>query len=145
VIGPDRQSTTDMDFTGFIETLNVNTVGPLRVTQALLPALRRSKAARVAIISSRMGSLSYASSDRIAYRASKAAVNKVSQGLATDLAVDGITVAAFHPGWVRTEMGGANADIDVTESAEGIMRVIDDMKLRQTGHFWNYDGSTASW
>jgi NAD(P)-dependent dehydrogenase (short-subunit alcohol dehydrogenase family) len=145
VIGPQRQSTTDMDFAGFLDALNINTLGPLRVTQGMLPSLRRSKAARIAIISSRMGSLSHAASDRIAYRASKAAVNKVSQGLATDLAADGITVAAFHPGWVRTDMGGGNADIDVTESAAGIKAVIDSLTLAQTGQFWNYDGTKIAW
>jgi NAD(P)-dependent dehydrogenase (short-subunit alcohol dehydrogenase family) len=145
VIGPKRQSTADMDFAGFLETLNVNTLGPLRVTQGMLPSLRRSKAARVAIISSRMGSMSHASSDRMAYRASKAAVNKVSQGLATDLAAEGITVAAFHPGWVRTDMGGSNADIDVVESATGIKTVIDRLTLAQTGQFWNYDGTKIAW
>jgi NAD(P)-dependent dehydrogenase (short-subunit alcohol dehydrogenase family) len=145
VIGPKRQSTTDMDFAGFLDALNVNTLGPLRVTQGMLPSLRRSKAARVVIISSRMASLSHASSDRIAYRASKAAVNKISQGLATDLAAEGITVAAFHPGWVRTDMGGNNADIDVVESAAGIMKVIDTLTLKQTGQFWNYDGTKIAW
>jgi NAD(P)-dependent dehydrogenase (short-subunit alcohol dehydrogenase family) len=72
-------------------------------------------------------------------------VNKVSQGLATDLAADGITVAAFHPGWVRTDMGGGNADIDVTESAAGIKAVIDSLTLAQTGQFWNYDGTKIAW
>jgi len=77
IIGPQRQSTLDMDFDGFLETLNINTLGPLRIVQAFLSHLRRAKAARIITISSRMGSLSHAKSDRIAYRASKAAVNKV--------------------------------------------------------------------
>jgi NAD(P)-dependent dehydrogenase (short-subunit alcohol dehydrogenase family) len=145
VIGPERQSTTEMDFSGFLEALNINTLGPLRVTQAMLPSLRRAKAPRMAIISSRMGSLSHASSDRIAYRASKAAVNKIGQGLATDLAGEGIIVAVFHPGWVRTDMGGGNADIDVTQSAHGLSSVIDGLTLKQTGRFWNYDGSSIPW
>lgn len=145
VIGPGHQSTTEMDFAGFLDALNVNTLGPLRVTQAMRPSLRRAKAPRMAIISSRMGSLSHASSDRIAYRASKAAVNKVGQALATDLAADGIIVAVMHPGWVRTDMGGSNADIDVNESAKGIRSVIDMLTLQQTGQFWNYDGSSIPW
>ncbi|MCE7797288.1 SDR family oxidoreductase [Sphingobium sufflavum] len=145
VIGPDRQSTLDTDFAGFLHTLNVNTLGPLRVTQALLPALRRAGGAKVAIISSFMGSLSYASSDRIAYRASKAAVNKVAQGLATDLSREGIAVASVHPGWVRTEMGGPAADIAPQESAAGIKAVIDRLSLATSGQFHNYDGAILDW
>lgn len=145
VIGPDRQSTLDTDFAGFLETLNINTLGPLRVTQALLGNLRQSGAAKVAIISSLMGSLAHAKSDRVAYRASKAAVNKVAQALATDLGAEGIAVAALHPGWVRTDMGGASADISPGESARGVKAVIDDLSIAVTGRFWNYDASPLPW
>jgi NAD(P)-dependent dehydrogenase (short-subunit alcohol dehydrogenase family) len=140
IIGPERQSTLDMDFDGFLETLAVNTLGPLRVAQAFLPHLRRAHAGRIVTISSRMGSLSYAKSDRIAYRASKAAVNKVMQGLATDLRQDGITVVSVHPGWVRTDMGGSGADIPVQESAAGLLRLIDRLSLKDTGGFFDWRG-----
>jgi NAD(P)-dependent dehydrogenase (short-subunit alcohol dehydrogenase family) len=140
IIGPERQSTLDMDFDGFLETLAVNTLGPLRVVQAFLPHLRRAHAGRIVTISSRMGSLSYATSDRIAYRASKAAVNKVMQGLATDLREDGITVVSVHPGWVRTDMGGSGADIPVQESAAGLLRLIDRLSLSDTGGFFDWQG-----
>jgi NAD(P)-dependent dehydrogenase (short-subunit alcohol dehydrogenase family) len=145
VITPDAQSTFNMDFDGFLDTLNINTLGPLRVTQALLPALQRAKAAKIITITSKMGSLSYASSDHIAYRASKAAVNKVMQCVATDLKPKGIAVAVVHPGWVRTDMGGSNADIDVGTSAKGIVSVINNLSLATTGQFWNYDGSAIQW
>lgn len=145
IIGPDRQSALDTDFAGFARTLEVNTLGPLRVTQALLPNLRKAGGAKVAIISSRMGSLSYAKSDHVAYRASKAAVNKVAQCLATDLADEGIALAVMHPGWVRTEMGGPSADIAPEESARGLKAVIDGLSLRDTGRFWNYDGTQLPW
>jgi NAD(P)-dependent dehydrogenase (short-subunit alcohol dehydrogenase family) len=145
VIGPDAQSSSQMDFDGFFDTLNVNTLGPLRVAQALLPALKRAKAAKIITITSKMGSLSYASSDHIAYRASKAAVNKVMQCVATDMKPQGIAVAVIHPGWVRTDMGGASADIDVSTSAKGIMSVIEKLSTSTTGQFWNYDGSAIQW
>jgi len=146
IIGPQGPSSLDTDFDGFLDTLKINTLGPLRVTQALLPNLRLSKhAPRVAIISSRMGSLSYAKSDDIAYRASKAAVNKIAQALATDLAPEGIAVASIHPGWVRTDMGGADADIDPVTSAEGVKAVIDGLSVANTGRFWNYDGTERAW
>jgi NAD(P)-dependent dehydrogenase (short-subunit alcohol dehydrogenase family) len=141
IIGPPRQSTLDMDFDGFLETLNVNTLGPLRVVQAFLPHLRRAKAAKVVAISSRMGSLSYAKSDRIAYRASKAAVNKVVQGLATDLRPEGIVAVSVHPGWVQTDMGGSGADISVEESVAGLIRLIDSLTMGKTGGFFDWMGA----
>jgi NAD(P)-dependent dehydrogenase (short-subunit alcohol dehydrogenase family) len=145
VIGPDAQSSSHMDFDGFLDTMNINTLGPLRVTQALMPALKRAKAAKIVTITSKMGSLNYAPSDHVAYRASKAAVNKVMQCVATDMKPQGITVAVIHPGWVRTDMGGAGADIDAGTSATGIVAVIDRLSLASTGQFWNYDGSTIQW
>lgn len=145
MIGPDSQSALDMDFKGFLDTLNVNTLGPLRVTQALLPNLRQAEAPKVAILSSIMGSLSYAKSDRIAYRASKAAVNKVAQCLATDLSPLGIALASLHPGWVRTDMGGPAADVDPHDSAIGLKAIIDGLTVEQSGQFWNYDGQHLAW
>lgn len=140
IIGPDRQSTLDMDFDGFLETLRVNTLGPLRVAQAFLPHLRRAKAPKIVTISSRMGSLSHAKSDRIAYRASKAAVNKVMQGLATDLQAEGVVAVSVHPGWVRTDMGGSAADISVQDSAAGLVRLIDGLTMDDTGGFFDWNG-----
>jgi NAD(P)-dependent dehydrogenase (short-subunit alcohol dehydrogenase family) len=141
VIGPRQQSTLAMDFKGFLETLDINTLGPLRVAQALLPFLRRAQNAKLVTISSRMGSLSYAKSDRIAYRASKAAVNKVVQGLATDLRADGIVAVSVHPGWVRTDMGGSGADIAAQESAAGLLKLIDGLTLEDTGGFFDWSGA----
>ena len=140
IIGPQRQSTLDMDFEGFLDTLNVNTLGPLRIVHAFLPHLRRAKAAKIVTISSRMGSLSYAKSDRIAYRASKAAVNKVMQGLAEDLRPEGIVAISVHPGWVQTDMAGSGADISVEESAAGLATLIDRLTLRETGSFFDWRG-----
>jgi len=145
IIGPERQSVRDADFDGFLQTLNVNTVGPLRVTQALLPNLEASTGAKVVIISSRMGSLSGAETSQLAYRASKAAVNKLARGLATELTPTGIIVASLHPGWVRTDMGGAGADISPQESSQGIKTVIDQLRPDNSGRFWNFDGSELDW
>jgi NAD(P)-dependent dehydrogenase (short-subunit alcohol dehydrogenase family) len=146
VIGPDRQDALDMDFDGFLQALAINTLGPMRVTQALLPNLKAAGAARVGVISSRMGSMQLAhSSDRAAYRVSKAAVNKAVQCMATDLRPLGIAMAALHPGWVRTDMGGSNADISPQESAAGIRATLDALTLDTTGKFWNYDGKPLGW
>lgn len=145
ILGPLRQSTQDMDFAGFADVLAVNTLGPLRVTQALLPSLARATRGKVVVITSRMGSLSYAKSDTVAYRASKAAANKVTQCMATDFKEHGVVVAAVHPGWVRTNIGGPGADIDSETSAKGIVDLLHGITLEETGRFWNYDGSQLAW
>lgn len=145
VMGPEKQSALDMDFGGFARALEVNTLAPLRVSQALLPALRRAGGAKVVNISSIMGSLSLAKPDHIAYRASKAALNMVMRGLAADLAPENIAVFLVHPGWVRTDMGGPNADIDVKTSAEGILKAVAARGVGETGTFFDYRGEAISW
>jgi NAD(P)-dependent dehydrogenase (short-subunit alcohol dehydrogenase family) len=145
IIGPDSRGVLDTDLDAFRQTLDVNTLGPLRVTQALMPSLRLAKGAKIAVISSQMGSLDGAKANHIAYRASKAAVNKLVRGLATELEREGIAVASLHPGWVRTDMGGAGADIDPATSAAGIKAVLDRLDLASTNRFWNYDGRMLAW
>ncbi|MEM6617170.1 MAG: SDR family oxidoreductase [Pseudomonadota bacterium] len=145
VIGPARQSTLDMDFHGFETTLAINTIAPLRVAQAFLPLVRKSKAGRIVTITSQMGRLSSTASDRIAYRASKAAVNKVFQGLATDLRREDISVLLVHPGWVQTDMGGQSASITPQDSASGILALIDRMDMSMSGHFIDWDGVERGW
>lgn len=149
IIGPARQSTLDMDFDGFRDTLEVNALAPLRAVQAFLPGLRaardRSGIARIVTVTSAMGRMSYAKSDRIAYRASKAAVNKVMQGLATDLAAEGIAVRLVHPGWVRTDMGGSDADVSVEDSAAGVLTRAIEFGMGETGSFVDYRGETIPW
>lgn len=145
VLGPARQTVLDMDFAGFAHTLEVNALGPLRVTQALLANLRAATHARVVNISSRMGALSDDKSSSTAYRASKAALNKITQCLAVDLAADGITVAAVHPGWVRTGIGGENGALSPRESAAGIRALIERLDLSQTGKFFDNTGATLAW
>jgi NAD(P)-dependent dehydrogenase (short-subunit alcohol dehydrogenase family) len=147
VIGPDpaHQTSTDMDFAGFLDALNANVLGPLRVTQALLPNLRAAKGAKVAVISSQMGQQTSKQSGFVAYRASKAAVNNVFRSLAIDLAGEGIAVAMLHPGWVRTDMGGVGADLDVSESAAGIRNVLAGLDVATTGRFTTWDGRQLDW
>jgi len=145
VIGPERQSSIDMDFAGFLRTLDVNTLGPIRLVQAFLPNLRAAEGAKVATLTSRMGSLSLTASSHAAYRASKAAANKLMQALATDLRPEGISVVALHPGWVRTDMGGPGAEIGVEESAAGLLKVIDGLGVGSTGQFRDWQGEVLPW
>jgi NAD(P)-dependent dehydrogenase (short-subunit alcohol dehydrogenase family) len=140
IIGPARQSPLDMDFEGFAETLRVNTLAPLAVTQALLPNLRAGTAARILSISSQMAGMGYAKPDRIAYRASKVALNKVMQGLATMLEPEGIPVVVIDPGWVQTDMGGPGADRPVAEVARQIIATAAALTMKETGLFLLSDG-----
>jgi len=147
--GTKRKTTLEADVDCFAAMFETNTTGPLRVSLALLEPLRKaSKAsgiAKIATISSVMGSMSSAASDYIVYRASKAAVNKIMQGLATDLAPENIAVNILHPGWVRTDMGGKNADIDVETSARGLYQQITRRGMAETGSFVDYTGKTIPW
>ena len=145
IIGPDRQSTLDMDFDGFAGTFATNVMAPLKVAQVFLPLLRESENPRLINISSKMGRMEFSASDRIAYRACKAALNKVTQGLATDLKADGVAVIAMHPGWVQTDMGSAGAEITPQESAAGVLQVAENLTLEQTGTFIDWDGTPRSW
>lgn len=140
IIGPARQDPLDMDFPGFAETLTVNTLAPLAVAQAVLPRLRESGQGRVLTVSSQMSWMGYRKADHIAYRASKAAVNKVMQGLATALEPDRIPVVLVDPGWVRTDMGGAGAEEDPLAVAQGIIALAERLTLAETGRFFRFDG-----
>lgn len=144
IIGPERQSALDMDFDSFAQTLAINTLAPLAVSQAFLPHLLRSEAGRILTISSQMAWMGYRKSDRLAYRASKAAVNKVMQGLATDLEAKGIPVVLVDPGWVRTDMGGPEADHEAEDVARGILKIADGLSIANTGRFFKWNGEERS-
>jgi NAD(P)-dependent dehydrogenase (short-subunit alcohol dehydrogenase family) len=81
----------------------------------------------------------------VAYRASKAALNKIGQCLADDLKPEGIAVVVLHPGWVRTDMGGPDATLSVEESAAGVLRVVDGMTLADTRRYLDYRGAEIDW
>ena len=121
--------------------LFVNVAAPFLTIQALLPALRRAPASKIAIISSAMGSQERAPGGSYTYRASKAAALNIARNLSCDLAPQGISVAAYHPGWVRTDMGGAGADISAGDSAAGLMARFDALGPDSTGAFLNWDGT----
>ncbi len=122
----------------------VNALGPLRVTSALLTALAGNS--KVALISSRMGSIAdNTSGGSYGYRMSKAALNAAGKSLALDLAGRGISVAVLHPGYVRTDMTGQQGLIEVAESAAGLIQRINELTPATSGTFWHSNGEILPW
>ena len=141
----DQQNAYAMDFDGWAETFEVNTMAPVRVMQALMPNLKASSDARVVTITSQMGALSLDMPVAYAYCTSKAALNKFMKMAALVLVKEGINVCVIHPGWVQTDMGGPNAEITPQESAEGIVATIDGLNAETNGSFWKWNGEAHGW
>lgn len=121
------------------ETLAVNVTGVFLTIQALLPNIRKARG-KIAIISSVMGSQANAPGGNYIYRASKAAAVNLGRNLAADLRAEGIAVGIYHPGWVRTDMGGSGADIDVATSASGLIGRFAALGPATTGCYEDYAG-----
>ncbi len=122
------------------DSFAANVTGVFFTIEALLPLIRSAKAGKIAIISSQMGSNTKATGGAYAYRASKAAALNLGRNLANDLASEGIAVGIYHPGWVQTDMGGANAAITPQHSAAGLFERITALSMANTGCFETYDG-----
>jgi len=127
-------------FDAWHTVLMTNVAGVFFTVRAFLPRLERAKGAKIAIVSSIMASSERAPGGGYVYRASKAAATNLARNFATDFRARGIAVGAYHPGWVRTDMGGPRASIDVEESAAGLMRRFDALSLATTGVFEDYKG-----
>ncbi len=143
-VGPamDQQTLTTLDSAGWLEAFNVNTIGPVRVMQALLENLRAADNAKIMTVTSQYGAMGFDMPAVYAYSTSKAAVNKFMKLAALELGKEGISVGLVHPGWVQTDMGGPTADLTPTESASGIIDVIANM----TGSgFWKWNGEEHVW
>jgi NAD(P)-dependent dehydrogenase (short-subunit alcohol dehydrogenase family) len=133
-----------IDFDVMLEMYCVNTLGPLRITKALLPNLHEGS--KVAIVTSRVGSIEDNSSgNNYGYRASKTAVNMVGTNLRHDLEPKGVAVILLHPGYVRTEMTGGSGSTSAVESAKGLIKRIDELDLENTGGFWHAEGYRLPW
>jgi NAD(P)-dependent dehydrogenase (short-subunit alcohol dehydrogenase family) len=119
----------------FQEAFSVNLIGTSMVTQACLPFLKKSSHGRIVNISSGAASITQREGRRYCYGASKAALNHVTRGLANELSDQKLTVVALSPGWVRTDMGGDQADLEAKEVANQMEQTIRQLSLPQTGQF----------
>ena len=145
VNGGSRQTLADTDFDAWADALNIMTIGPFRVVQALLPNLEAAAGAKVMTVTSQLGASTWPFGGSYAYASAKAGVNKVMQAMAIDLKAKGIVVSMIHPGWVKTDMGGAGADITPADSAAGIHKVIAGLAPATTGAFYKWNGDIHPW
>jgi len=124
----------------------VNAVGQVLVTQRFIDLLKAGTDPKIINITSEAGSISTMNHFRgYYYFGSKAAMNMFSRCMAWDPDAAGIITIALHPGWVRTDMGGSDAYLSVTESAEGILNVIADLTPEDNGKFYRWDGKEYPW
>jgi len=127
----------------FDRVMRTNVLGPMRVIPQVVEAMAPS--GKVAVLSSLMGSIgARTAAGSTLYRASKAAANSVMKDASLTFAKRATSVS-LHPGWVRTDMGGAGADIDVETSVAGMRKVIANISARDNGSFFNYDGKAIAW
>jgi NAD(P)-dependent dehydrogenase (short-subunit alcohol dehydrogenase family) len=145
VMGPHAQELGGIDYAGMLDTLNVNTVAPLRIVEAFLDNVLMSQRKLLAAITSGMGSISDTGGGSYAYRGSKAALNMTFRNLAVDLKSKGVIAVVINPGWVQTDMGGKRAPTPVEDSIAAMRKVFDGLKLGDSGKFLDYRRGTLEW
>ena len=140
----EGKSVFKLPLDAFQRTLDTNLTGPLKLTQQLLPLLRRGDSARIVNVSSGMGALHEMGGREAAYRISKTGLNALTRIMANELRREGIKVNAVCPGWVRTDMGGVGAPRSVEEGARGIVWAATLPESGPTGGFFR-DGNPLEW
>ena len=133
-----------LNFDTMLEQFQVNTLGPLRIFDALSDRL--SKGSKVGLMTSQMGSMAdNTSGGRYGYRMSKAALNAAGVSLAHDLRPRGVSVALLHPGYVATDMTEGRGNTTPADSVNGLLKVMDRLSLETSGGFWNFRGEVLPW
>ena len=159
----DRDSLENVTVDKMIKAFSIHTIGPLMLTQSLLPSLKRAshhasirplgwERAAIVNVSSLFASISVNGSSvaRVsggwyAYRCSKTAINAITKSLSIDLLKDGIISCSIHPGWVKTDMSGPNAAVTVDDCVQGMLQVMANMNQYSNGGFFQYDGTVIDW
>ncbi len=142
----DRKGLGSLDCDTWLRTFEVNTLAPIKMTEAFVEHVASSDKKQVAHVTSKMGSIAdNTSGGAYVYRSSKAALNMANKSLALDLAGRGITCVVLHPGWVATDMGGAGAPIQPPESVTGMRKVLAGLSNGDTGKFYDYTGEELPW
>jgi NAD(P)-dependent dehydrogenase (short-subunit alcohol dehydrogenase family) len=145
ISGKRGMSPGSFDFESWEQILRVNLLGAAAVAEALLDNVAASERRTIAMMSSRLGSIAESSGMTLPYSTSKAALNMLVKGLAATQASRGIIVVALSPGWVRTDMGGAQAPLAPEKSVRGLRRVIAGLGKGDSGKFLSHDGTPIPW
>ena len=146
IYGPRGANFGDVEAAAWREVFEVNSIAPMMLVQAFVDQVAGSPQKLVAVISSKMGSIAdNGSGGSYIYRSSKTAVNLVVRNLSIDLAGRGISALSLHPGWVQTEMGGANAETSVGDSAAGLKAILQQAGPEQNGQFLEFNGAPIPW
>jgi NAD(P)-dependent dehydrogenase (short-subunit alcohol dehydrogenase family) len=144
--GPPGQKVGSLDYAAWARVLDANVLGPARMIETFMENVAKGRDKRIVTVTSRMGSIADNSSGgSYAYRSSKAGVNAAIKSFAIDLAPRGITCVVVHPGWVRTDMGGAGGKLAPAESVKSLRSLIESLKKTDSGKFFNYDGEPLPW
>ena len=135
-----------IDVNGWLRVLHINAIAPIMVTQELMPNLLETQTRKVAMISSKWGSITHMNNEiPFAYGTSKAALNAATKILSSTLQKDGFVVVSLNPGSVRTDMGSQEANLEPEESAARLIRIIDALEPKQTGQFIRHTGEIVEW
>ena len=145
IVGKRGMAPGNFDFESWEEVLRVNLLGAAAVAEALLDNVAASERKTIAMMSSRLGSITESSGMTLPYATSKAALNMLVKGLAATLGARGIIVVALSPGWVRTDMGGEQAPLTPEKSVSGLRKVIAGLGRGDSGKFLYYDGTAIPW
>lgn len=146
VYGPKKTGFGDVDGPAWATVFQINSIAPVLLTQLIIDNLRKGRDKKLLYVTSKMGSIEDNNGGgSYIYRSSKSALNSAVKSLSIDLAGEGFKAAVLHPGWVLTDMGGPNALIDTDTSVAGMMQVIEELGVEQSGSFFNYDGSIIPW
>ncbi len=142
----DNRGFGHTDYAEWARAFRINTMAPLKMAESFARQIAGSKLKIIVTITSMMGSIAdNRGGGSYQYRSSKAAVNMVVKSLSVDLKTAGITAVVFHPGWVKTDMGGPNAMITAEQSVSGMRRLIGRLTIADSGKFFGYDNREIPW
>lgn len=146
VCGSDRNQFGRVDVLDWIKTFQVNSIAPLKMSESFVENISLGKNKVIACLSSKMGSMDdNTSGGSYIYRSTKAALNAIVKSMSVDLYDKGIKCVALHPGWVKTDMGGPNAEISTRESVAKIFNMLLSLKMEDSGRFIDIDGTDIPW
>lgn len=144
-VGGEGKTLDSLTSAELASVFRVNSIGPMLVTRAVISSLRRGERKTIVNISSILGSIEAHQGGSYSYRASKAALNMMTVGLARELKPEGFCCVTVHPGWVKTDMGGPNAPLEAPDAVASMLRVFEGLTVGSSGLFLNFDGKGLPW